>query len=308
MPPHQSQQSFPAIRRSVKTIVKTSRRDSARLTASPSPPESQPANQSRSCEPHRKMQPIDKAAQDAEQPPPATHHPERIVLFQTVVSKQDMKRYVIYLRVSSQDQGRSGLGLEAQQRDVDLFLSHYEEKPYEIIHTFIEIQSGRDDSRPQLEQAIKLAKQQHAVLVVSKLDRLSRRVSFVAKLMEDRHLEFKVAQMPHADKFQLHIYACLAEQERDFISQRTKAALEIAKARGKQLGAPKIHLRNLAEARSKRADAAAQRVASVIKPLRQQGKPLREICIALNKAGLKTERGKDFHPSLVSRMLKRLNA
>jgi DNA invertase Pin-like site-specific DNA recombinase len=132
-------------------------------------------------------------------------------------------------------------------------------------------------------------------------------VSFIAKLMEDRHLEFKVAQMPHADKFQLHIYACLAEQERDFISQRTKAALEIAKAKGRRLGAPKIHLEKLAEARSNRADVAAQRVASVIKPLRQQGKPLREICTALNEAGLKTERGNRFHPSLVSRMLKRLD-
>jgi DNA invertase Pin-like site-specific DNA recombinase len=218
-----------------------------------------------------------------------------------------MRQYVLYLRVSSQDQGRSGLGLEAQQRDIDLFLENYAETPYEVIEQFVEIQSGKDDDRPLLDAAINMAKKQGAVLVVSKLDRLSRRVSFIATLMEDKALEFKVAQMPYADKFQLHIYACLAEQERDFISQRTKAALAAAKARGQKLGAPVLHLKKLAEARSRKAESAAQRVASVIHPLRQQGKPLREICEALNGAGLKTERGGQYHPSLVSRMLKRLN-
>jgi DNA invertase Pin-like site-specific DNA recombinase len=218
-----------------------------------------------------------------------------------------MRRYVLYLRVSSQDQGRSGLGLDAQQRDIELFLENYADTPYEVIERFVEVQSGKDDDRPLLEAAINLSKKQGAVLVVSKLDRLSRRVSFIAALMEDKALEFKVAQMPYADKFQLHIYACLAEQERDFISQRTKAALAAAKARGQKLGAPVIHLKTLAAARSKKAELAAQRVASVIKPLREQGKPLREICDALNGAGLKTERGGKYHPSLVSRMLKRLD-
>ncbi len=214
---------------------------------------------------------------------------------------------MLYLRVSSQDQGRSGLGLEAQRRDIDLFMDTYAETPYEILETFVEVQSGKDDTRPLLDAAISMAKRQGAVLIVSKLDRLSRRVSFIASLMEDKALEFKVAQMPYADKFQLHIYACLAEQERDFISQRTKAALAAAKARGTRLGAPVIHLKKLAEARTEKADAAAEKVASVILPLRQQGIPLRQICTALNSAGVKTESGGDFHPSLVSRMLKRLS-
>lgn len=218
-----------------------------------------------------------------------------------------MKRYLIYLRVSSQDQQRSGLGLEAQQRDIELFLENYADVPYEVVERFVEVQSGKDDDRPLLDAAITMSKKNGAVLVVSKLDRLSRRVSFISTLMEEKALEFKVAQMPYADKFQLHIYACLAEQERDFISQRTKAALAAAKARGTKLGAPVIHLKKLAEARSRKAESAAQRVASVIHPLRQQGKPLREICEALNGAGLKTERGGQYHPSLVSRMLKRLN-
>jgi DNA invertase Pin-like site-specific DNA recombinase len=229
-----------------------------------------------------------------------------IVLFQTVVSKQDMRRYVLYLRVSSQEQGRSGLGLEAQQRDIDLFLANYADTPYEVLETFVEVQSGKDDDRPHLDAAIDLAKKQGAVLVVSKLDRLSRRVSFIATLMEDRTLEFKVAQMPFADKFQLHIYACLAEQERDFISQRTRAALSAAKVRGQKLGAPIHHLENLAKARSLKATADASKVASVILPLRRQGASLREICDALNRTGIKTQRGGKFHPSLVSRMITRI--
>ena len=218
-----------------------------------------------------------------------------------------MRRYVLYLRVSCQDQGRSGLGLEAQQRDIDLFFANYADNPYEVIDRFVEIQSGKDDNRPLLDAAITMAKKHGAVLVVSKLDRLSRRVSFIATLMEEKALEFKVAQMPYADKFQLHIYACLAEQERDFISQRTKAALAAAKARGTKLGAPVVHLKKLAKARSQKADTAAQKVASVILPLKKKGVPLREICIALNSAGIKTERGGQFHPSLLSRMLKRLS-
>ena len=121
--------------------------------------------------------------------------------------------------------------------------------------------------------------------------------------MEDRELDFKVAQMPHADKFQLHIYAALAEQERDFISQRTKAALGAAKARGVKLGAPKQHLELLAKARQEKALREAQRVSGVILSLRRQGTSLRGICEVLNASGIRTNRGKTFHPSLVSRML-----
>lgn len=217
-----------------------------------------------------------------------------------------MRHYVLYLRVSSQEQGRSGLGLEAQRRDIDLFLKNYAENPHEILGEFTEIQSGNDDSRPLLDEAISTAKKHNATLIVSKLDRLSRRVSFVSALMEDKELEFKVAQMPFADKFQLHIYACLAEQERDFISQRTKAALAAAKARGIKLGAPTACLEHLTSARKRRADEAAQKVASIIMPLREQGASLRKICDALNSAGLRSSRGRLFHPSLISRMINRL--
>lgn len=219
-----------------------------------------------------------------------------------------MRKYVLYLRVSSQEQGKSGLGLEAQERDIQLFLSNYAETPYEVLGRFVEVHSGKDNDRPELRAAIQLAKEQKAVLVCSKLDRISRRVSFTSSLMEDRDLDFKVAQMPYADKFQLHIYAALAEQERDFISQRTKAALQAAKARGTKLGAPRQHLDLLAKARTEKAVREAHQVSGVILPLRKQGASLRSICEVLNASGMKTSRGTAFHPSLVSRMLTALEA
>jgi DNA invertase Pin-like site-specific DNA recombinase len=215
-------------------------------------------------------------------------------------------RYVTYKRVSSKEQGRSGLGLDAQARDIRLFLENYSETPYEVLQEFVEVQSGTDDSRPQLVAAIALAKKECAVLVVAKLDRLSRRVSFISSLMEDVDLEFKVAALPTADKFSLHIYAALAEQERTFISQRTRSALAAAKARGIRLGAPSYHLDSLARSRSAAALKAAQKVEGIILPLRKQGSTLKQICDVLNSSGIKTRTGKSFAPMQVSRMIKHL--
>jgi len=215
-------------------------------------------------------------------------------------------RYVTYKRVSSKEQGRSGLGLDAQARDIRLFLENYSETPYEVLQEFVEVQSGTDDSLPQLIAAIALAKKERAVLVVAKLDRLSRRVSFISSLMEDVDLEFKVAALPTADKFSLHIYAALAEQERTFISQRTRSALAAAKARGIRLGAPSYHLDSLARSRSAAALKAAQKVEGIILPLREQGSTLKQICDVLNSSGIKTRTGKSFAPMQVSRMIKHL--
>ena len=219
-----------------------------------------------------------------------------------------MRRYVTYKRVSSTEQSKSGLGLDAQERDIQLFLCNYAVTPYEVLGEFVEVHSGSDNDRPELTAAIELAKKENAVLVVAKLDRLSRKVSFIASLMEERGLDFKVAQMPFADRFQLHIYAALAEQERDFISQRTKAALKSAKERGTKLGAPKQHLDLLAKAKKEKALKDAQKVAGVILPLRREGSTLQGICQVLNATGMKTSRGGKFHPSLVSRMLTLLEA
>ena len=147
-----------------------------------------------------------------------------------------MRRYVTYVRVSTKEQGKSGLGLAAQQRDIELFLQNYSDVPWEVIGAFQDVGSGADNGRPELQKALALVRKTGAELLVAKVDRLSRRVSHLSALMDDPKVKLRVASMPHADKFQLHIYSALAEQERHFISTRTKAALQAAKARGIKLG------------------------------------------------------------------------
>lgn len=217
-----------------------------------------------------------------------------------------MRKYISYKRVSSQEQGKSGLGLEAQERDIQLFLENYADTPFEVLGEFVEVHTGSDNDRPQLKAAIALAKKENAVLVVAKLDRLSRKVSFIASLMEEKGLTFKVAQMPYADAFQLHIYAALAEQEKMFIASRTRAALAAAKERGVQLGAPIHHIDELAAAKREKALKDARKVEGVIVPLRQSGASLKSICEVLNASGARTSRGALYNQPLVSRMLKRL--
>lgn len=218
---------------------------------------------------------------------------------------EQQKRYVLYLRISTQGQQKSGLGLEAQKRDIDLYLENYSEQPYEILGEFTDIQSGGDNNRPELKKAIELAKKTKSILLVQKICRLSRRVSFIATLIEDKDLNFKVAQMPFADKFQLHIYSALNEQEKDFIGSRTRAALQSWKERNpnKKLGAPIHHIEALAKARRDKALKEAKRLEGIIIPLKQQGKSLRVICDVLNQSGITTSKGRSFHPSKVSRTL-----
>ena len=218
---------------------------------------------------------------------------------------EQQKRYVLYLRISTQGQQKSGLGLEAQKRDIDLYLENYSDQPYEILGEFTDIQSGGDNNRPELKKAIELAKKTKSILLVQKICRLSRRVSFIATLIEDKDLNFKVAQMPFADKFQLHIYSALNEQEKDFIGSRTRAALQSWKERNpnKKLGAPIHHIEALAKARRDKALKEAKRIEGIILPLKQQGKSLRVICDVLNQSGITTSKGRSFHPSKVSRTL-----
>jgi DNA invertase Pin-like site-specific DNA recombinase len=219
-----------------------------------------------------------------------------------------VKQFVIYRRVSTQDQGRSGLGLEAQRRDIDLYLANYAEEPHEITGEFLDVQTGRDNDRPELRKALDLSRRTGAELLVAKLDRLSRRVSFIAALMDDPKLRLRVASMPNADKFQLHIYAALAEQERDFISLRTKAALAEAKAAGKKLGGlrDKTGARN--EAIQRDARAFARNIAPIVQPLRTSGRTLTEIAGALDGAGIETPRGGKWTATQVKRVLDRLEA
>lgn len=216
------------------------------------------------------------------------------------------KKYVIYYRVSTKRQGESGLGLEAQERDVALFLDNYSDQPFEVIGTFTDVESGRNEDRPELTKALDLARQVGAEVLVSKLDRLSRDVAFIANLLKDKRVSFRVASMPNADKFQLHIYAALAEQERDFISVRTKQALASAKARGVKLGGMRDATMKRNDAAVAAADAAAERVSAIILPMRRANASLQAIADALNAANVPTPRRAKWRPMSVSNALSRL--
>jgi DNA invertase Pin-like site-specific DNA recombinase len=216
-----------------------------------------------------------------------------------------MKQYVIYTRVSTQEQGHSGLGLEAQERDVQIFLENFSEVPWEVIGRYQDVISGSQDKRPALEQALEKVRETGAELLVAKLDRLSRRVSFIAALLEDKKVSLRVANMPQADKFQLHIYAALAEQERRFISERTKAALKVAKERGVKLGGARDKTMKRNEALKAKANADAIRMMTLIEPLRRSGESLSAIASTLNAMNVETARGGHWTAKQVSNMLNR---
>ncbi len=142
--------------------------------------------------------------------------------------------YIAYYRVSTDRQGRSGLGLDAQAAAVTSHLAPGDQ----LIGAFTEIESGKRDDRPELLKALAMCRQRRATLVIAKLDRLARDVHFISGLLKSG-VEFVAADMPHASKFEIHIRAALAEEERERISIRTKEALAAAKARDQTLGYPR---------------------------------------------------------------------
>jgi len=215
-----------------------------------------------------------------------------------------VKQFIKYYRVSTRSQADSGLGLSAQQRDIDLYLSTYAETPWEVIAEFTDVQSGKDDNRPELQKAMALAEETGATILIAKLDRISRRVSFISAIMERKKLNLTVATMPNADKFQLHIYAALAEQEREFISLRTKQALAPLKGTGK-LGGNRGNIDKANEAARALADAHAAKVIDTVLPLKEAGRTLQQIADTLNKSGVKTARGGKWHPTTVKNVLAR---
>ena len=146
-------------------------------------------------------------------------------------------RFVAYYRVSTDRQGKSGLGLEAQKAAVADYLNGGD---WKLLAEFTEVESGKKhDNRPQLAKAIEACRRQKAKLIIAKLDRLSRNLAFTAALM-DSGVEFIAVDNPHANKLTIHILAAVAQHEREMISERTKAALQAAKARGKRLGNPRL--------------------------------------------------------------------
>ena len=185
-----------------------------------------------------------------------------------------MQRYVAYFRVSTATQGRSGLGLAVQQSKVREFLQPYDD----LIAEFVEVQSGKLDARVELWKAIGHAKKHSAKLLIAKLDRFSRKVSFIASVME-QGIGLVVADMPHATDFQLHIFAALAQEERRLISERTRAALAEAKKRGVRLGS---HGAVLAVKHRNEAIERAIAMEPIIRPLIAEGMSLSAIARHLN--------------------------
>ncbi|MGO8196350.1 recombinase family protein [Rhizobium ruizarguesonis] len=211
-------------------------------------------------------------------------------------------KFVVYTRVSTKEQGRSGLGLDAQERDIALFLDN---RDGEVIGRFSDVGSGADTHRPEFQRALKLVMKEKAVLLVAKLDRLSRDVADIATLMKSIH--FKVAVMPDADEFQLHIYAALAEQERRFISQRTKAALAAAKERGVKLGGYREgSLQNANIQRAHDAMSFATKTYPIVRAFLGEGLSFRQVADRLTASGIATPSGGNWDAKAVTRLIKRM--
>jgi DNA invertase Pin-like site-specific DNA recombinase len=208
-----------------------------------------------------------------------------------------MRPAVAYIRVSTARQGRSGLGLEAQQAALAKFA---EAEAFEILETFTETESGADDSRPELAAAIALAAKRKSPVLVAKLDRLSRDVAFIASLMKNR-VPFIVTELgADTDPFLLHIYAALAEKERALISRRTKDALAAAKARGVKLGG----LRSGGIAKQRAAADFAETVRSVFEE--NANLSTHQLAELLNERGIKAAAGGKWFAAQVARVRERL--
>lgn len=210
-----------------------------------------------------------------------------------------MTKFIAYYRVSTERQGKSGLGLAAQHRKISDFVA----AAGTLIAEFCDVQSGKDDTRVELQNPIQLAKRENAKIVIARLDRFSRRVSFIASILE-QGIGLVCAEMPNATDFQLHIFAALAQEERRLISERTKAALAEAKRRGKILG---LNGRYLAAKNRKAADEFASQLRAKLDAdlLRRS---YSEIARHLNDAGLVTVTGRKFYPQTVKNYLSRMRS
>jgi DNA invertase Pin-like site-specific DNA recombinase len=215
-----------------------------------------------------------------------------------------MTKFVAYFRVSTERQGQSGLGLEAQQAAVKQYADS-------ITHSFTEIESGKDNDRPQLAAAIALCKRTGAALLIAKIDRLSRQAAFLLTL-RDSGVQIVAADMPHAGTLEFGIRAVVAQHEREEIARRTKAALQAAKARGVKLGCPTPEIGSAAGIAviQARASAYATRLAPIVADIKRAGcTTLREIAAALQARGISTPRGgTNWAPSQVRNLLEACNA
>ena len=206
-------------------------------------------------------------------------------------------KFVAYYRVSTQKQGRSGLGLDAQKEAVASYLNGGN---WQLLREFVEVESGkRYENRPQLKAALAACRATGAELIVAKLDRLSRNVAFISALMESG-VEFVAVDFPQANRLTIHVLAAVAEHEAQVISQRTKAALKAAKARGVKLGNPAnmtagARAKGIAmaeAARRTKANNFATNCRSSIMELKNEGMSLNQIAARLNSDNILSPRGK----------------
>jgi DNA invertase Pin-like site-specific DNA recombinase len=217
-------------------------------------------------------------------------------------------RYVAYYRVSTQRQGRSGLGLEAQRKAVIDRLSGGSEP----ISEYTEVESGGRNDRPRLAEALAACRLHRATLIIAKLDRLARNVAFVSNLME-AGVEFEAVDFPQANRLTIHILAAVAEHEAKMISDRTRAALAAAKARGVSLGGWRGRAgtcNDLARARATRTQRAVRRasdLSNTIQEIQHNGaQSLCAVAAGLNERGITAPRGGVWRAAQVRRVLSRL--
>jgi DNA invertase Pin-like site-specific DNA recombinase len=206
-------------------------------------------------------------------------------------------QFAAYYRVSTDRQGRSGLGLEAQQAAVRAYLG-----ASTPIAEFTEVETGKRNDRPELERALALCRKRKARLVIAKLDRLSRNLAFIAALMDSR-VEFVAVDNPHATRLTLHILAAVAEHEREMIAERTKAALQAAKARGVRLG--RNGADRLAPAYRAQALARAHQLSPVLAELQRAGMSARRMAAELTARGILTPTGARWHAQTILRIIGR---
>lgn len=212
--------------------------------------------------------------------------------------------FISYLRVSTEKQGESGFGIEAQRTAISQFARHSDAS---ILGEFIEVESGKRNDRPVLQEALRVCRKTKSTLLVAKLDRLSRTVNFLSQLIEAK-VDFIAVDNPNANKLMIHVLSAFAEHERDLISDRTRSALSAARARGVTLGNPNLsHARERATAVIKAgALARAKNVLPVISDIQRSGAiTMQDIASALNLRGIPTARGGKWYPTSVRNVLRR---
>jgi DNA invertase Pin-like site-specific DNA recombinase len=217
-------------------------------------------------------------------------------------------RFVAYYRVSTQRQGKSGLGLDAQRKAVNDRLCGQAN----LIAEYTEVESGKRNDRPRLAEALAACRLHRATLIIAKLDRLARNVAFVSNIM-DSDVDFEAVDFPQANRLTIHILAAVAEHEARIISDRTRAALAAAKARGVCLGGFRGRAgtcNDLVQARAARTDRAVRRATDLRTTIREiQNNGAHSLCAvasSLNQRGITAPRGGDWAASQVKRVLSRL--